>query len=152
MAQLPSTNAFRCFPYFFPVHIDFAWHLAHLRLKVHLLWVIVSLSCNEKKNKKKNKRLDGSTTLHQCFPLFPYVFLVHTDFAWHLAPLKVHLLWVIVSLSCNSREKTEKKKQQSRWLNYPPPMRSLFPIFFPLFASISRDIWHIYHSKCIFCG
>ena len=75
MAQLPSTNAIPFSHMFSFVRVDFAWHLAHLPFKVHLLWVIVSLSCNLKeKARKKTERVDGSTTLHQCFPLFPYFF------------------------------------------------------------------------------
>ena len=117
-----------------------------------------SLSCNLKKIWRKKKKKQKSRWLNYPPPmrsLFLIFFSpVRVDFAWHLAhvPFKVHLLWVIVSLSCNLKEKTREKNKKSRRLNYPPPMLSLFPIFFPLFASISRDIWHIYHSKCIDCG
>ena len=98
-------------------------------------------------------RVDGSTTLHQWFPVFfPYLFV---DFAWHLArlPLKVQN---------NSHEKPHhtdhytgityyfciRPSSQSRWLNHPPPMIScFFPIFCPVYVDL-RDIWHVYHWKC----
>ena len=132
MAQLPSTNAIPFSHMFSPVRVDFAWHLARLPFKVHLLWVIVSLSCNLKeRTRKKTKRLDGSTTLHQCYPFFPYVcsrrFCVTSGtFTIQSASIVGNCLAIM-----QFKRKSKKKNKNSRWLNYPPPMLSPFPLFFP---------------------
>ena len=130
MAQLPSTNAFPFFPYFFPAHIDFAWHLAPLPLKVHLLWVIVSLSCNLKEKNKQSRWLNYPPTMLSVFPIF---FLCSRRFRVTSGTFTIKSASIVGNclaiMQC--KRKNKKKNKKSRWLNYPPPMLSPFPIFFP---------------------
>ena len=97
MAQLPSTNAFPFSHIFFPCSRRFCVTSGTFTIKSASI-VGNCLAIMQFKRRKKN-RVDGSTTLHQCFPFFPIFFPVHIDFAWHLARLPC--MWFAPSIVGN---------------------------------------------------
>ena len=63
------------FPYFFPCSRRFCVTSGTFTIKsASIVGNCLAIMQFKRKNKKKTKRVDGSTTLHQCFPLFLYFF------------------------------------------------------------------------------
>ena len=67
-----------------------------------------------------------------------------------LSHLLDNFLFKFISLSCNLKEKIKEKKQ-SRWLNYPSPMLSFFPNFFPVRVDFASMIGISIQKKLSIC-